>query len=157
MTEAQTAIQRQVTVPSPIDRAFSVFTERFGDFKPPEHNMLGAPIAETVFEPRVGGNIVDRAADGTECRWARILAYEPPHRVVFSWGHEGSAELPPGTSVVEVRLTAAGSGTRVVIEHRDLPARREGGHGRGWRMFLDRLAIAAAGGVVRDPAPPCRS
>ena len=35
---------------------------RFGDFKPPEHNLLGAPVAETVFEPRVGGNIVDRAS-----------------------------------------------------------------------------------------------
>ena len=85
------------------------------------------------------------------------LAVEPPHRVVFSWGHEGSAELPPDSSVVEVRLTAAGSGTRVVIEHRDLPARRAEGHGRGWRLFLGRLAVAAAGGAVRDPAPPCRS
>jgi hypothetical protein len=59
--------------------------DRFGDFKPPEHNMLAAPIAETVFEPRVGGGIVDRAADGRECRWARILAFDPPDRVVFSW------------------------------------------------------------------------
>jgi hypothetical protein len=72
-------------VDAPIERAFSVFTGRFGDFKPPEHNLLGAPIAETVFEPRVGGGIVDRAADGSECRWARILAFDPPDRVVFSW------------------------------------------------------------------------
>ena len=78
-------VRRQIVVDAPIDRAFAVFTERFGDFKPPEHNLLGAPIAETVFEPRVGGNIIDRAVDGSECRWARILAYEPPDRVVFSW------------------------------------------------------------------------
>ena len=51
---------KQIVVEAPIDRAFAVFTERFGDFKPPEHNLLGAPIAETVFEPRVGGNIIDR-------------------------------------------------------------------------------------------------
>ena len=44
-----------------------------------------APIAETVFEPRVGGSIYDRAVDGSECRWARILAFDPPERVVFSW------------------------------------------------------------------------
>ena len=50
--------------------AFTVFTERFGDFKPPEHNLLGAPIVKTTFEPRVGGNIVDRAGDGSECRWS---------------------------------------------------------------------------------------
>ena len=84
MTQTETAVRRHVVVDAAIDRAFSVFTEQFGDFKPPEHNLLSAPIAETVFEPRVGGHIVDRAVDGTECLWARILVYEPPVRVVFS-------------------------------------------------------------------------
>jgi uncharacterized protein YndB with AHSA1/START domain len=83
-TEAAT-VRKRVVVDAPIERAFSVFTGRFGDFKPPEHNLLGAPITETVFEPRVGGGIVDRAEDGSECRWARILAFDPPDRVVFSW------------------------------------------------------------------------
>src|SRR5580692_9720316 len=86
MTQAPAAVVRtQIVVDAPIQRAFSVFTERFGDFKPPEHNLLGAPIAETVFEPHVGGHIYDRAVDGRECRWARVLVYEPPERVVFSW------------------------------------------------------------------------
>ena len=68
MTQTDAAtVRRQVVVDAPIERAFSVFTDRFGDFKPPEHNLLGAPITETVFEPRVGGGIVDRAADGSEC------------------------------------------------------------------------------------------
>src|SRR5215469_1396915 len=86
MTQTKAAtVRKQIVVDAPIERAFTVFTNRFGDFKPPEHNMLGTPIAETVFEPRVGGGIVDRATDGTECRWARILAFDPPDRVVFSW------------------------------------------------------------------------
>ena len=55
--------------------SFTAFTARFGDFKPPEHNLLGVAIAETVFEPRVGGHIYDRGIDGSECRWARVLAY----------------------------------------------------------------------------------
>lgn len=76
MTQAATSavVRRQVVVQAPIKRAFSVFTERFGDFKPPEHNLLGAAIAQTVFEPQVGGHIYDRGVDGSECRWARILA-----------------------------------------------------------------------------------
>src|SRR5882762_2284139 len=78
-------VRREIVVDTPIGRAFAVFVERFGDFKPPEHNLLGAEIAETRFEARVGGHIYDRAADGSECRWARVLAYEPPDRVVFSW------------------------------------------------------------------------
>jgi uncharacterized protein YndB with AHSA1/START domain len=74
-------------------------TERFGDFKPREHNMLRSPIAETVFEPRVGGHIYDRGEDGTECHWARILAFDPPDRVVFSWdiGPTRQVEQDPAT------------------------------------------------------------
>ncbi|MCW2595988.1 MAG: ATPase, partial [Jatrophihabitans sp.] len=75
MTQAAApVVLRQIVVEAPIERAFTVFTERFGDFKPPEHNLLGAAIVETTFEPRVGGHIYDRAADGSECRWARVLA-----------------------------------------------------------------------------------
>ena len=85
MTQTDAAtVRKQVVVDAPIKRAFSVFTDRFGDFKPPEHNLLGAPIAETVFEGRVGGSIVDRAVDGSECRWARILAFDSLDRVAFS-------------------------------------------------------------------------
>ena len=56
MTQAaDVVVRRQIVVQAPIERAFAVFTERFGDFKPPEHNLLGVAIAETVFEPKVGG------------------------------------------------------------------------------------------------------
>ena len=103
-------VRKEIVVDVPIERAFTVFTDRFGDFKPPEHNLLGAPIVTTTFEPRVGGGITDRAADGSECRWARILAFEPPHRVVFSWdiSPQWTIETDPGqTSEVEVRFSAS--------------------------------------------------
>ena len=48
-------VRKQVVVNASAEQAFTVFTERFGDFKPPEHNLLAAAIAETVFEPRAGG------------------------------------------------------------------------------------------------------
>ena len=79
MTETDVGLVRKlIVVEAPIEGAFAVFTARFGDSKPPERNL---PIVETVFEPRVGGSIVDRAVDGSECRRARILAYDPPHQV----------------------------------------------------------------------------
>ena len=60
-----TTVRRQIFVNAPISEAFKVFTERFGDFKPREHNLLKEPIAENIFEPRVGVNIYDRAVDGS--------------------------------------------------------------------------------------------
>ena len=80
-TTAETTVRKQIIVDAPIERAFDVFTARFGDIKTPEHTLLGATIVETTFEPRVGGHIFDRAGDGSECHWARILAYEPPTRI----------------------------------------------------------------------------
>ena len=129
-------VRKQLIVPAPIERAFAVFTERFGDFKPPEHNLLGAPITQTVFEPRVGGNIIDRAVDGSECRWARILAYEPPNRVVFSWdiSPQWRIETDPNlTSEVEVRFfTETPERTRLELEHRHIDR-----HGPGWQAVTE--------------------
>ncbi|BBY03293.1 SRPBCC family protein [Mycobacterium seoulense] len=136
MTQRIPNIAHHVFVNAPIDRAFAVFTERFGDFKPREHNLLAVPIAETVFEPRAGGHIYDRGVDGSVCRWARILTYEPPHRLVFSWDIGPTWQLEPDqskTSEVEVRFTAeSGERTRVDLEHRHLDR-----HGPGWESVAD--------------------
>jgi uncharacterized protein YndB with AHSA1/START domain len=76
----------------------------------------------------------------------RYLEIEPPHRLLISWGHAGSERLPPGASTIEVRLRSVGGGTDVEITHRGLPEPDATGHARGWRHFLDRLAVAGAGG-----------
>lgn len=79
MTRPRTdAIHHHVVVNAPIERAFAVFTTRFGDFKPREHNLLAIPITETVFECHAGGHIYDRGVDGSVCKWARVLVYERP-------------------------------------------------------------------------------
>src|SRR6266496_4404838 len=78
-------VRTEIVVDAPIDRAFRVFTHNFDRIKPREHNMLSVDIAESVFEPREGGRVYDRGVDGSECQWARVLAYEPPARIVFSW------------------------------------------------------------------------
>jgi uncharacterized protein YndB with AHSA1/START domain len=143
MTEADdvATVRRHIVVEVPIDRAFSVFTERFGDFKPPEHNLLAVAIAETVFEPRVGGHIYDRGVDGSECHWARVLAYDPPHRVVFSWDISPNYQIekdPANTSEVEVRFVAeTPQRTRLELEHRNIDR-----HGPGWQ--------GVAGGVADE-------
>jgi uncharacterized protein YndB with AHSA1/START domain len=152
-TEAAiTSVKHSVVVEAPIGRAFKVFTENFGRFKPAEHNLLSVPIAETVFEPRVGGHLYDRGIDGSECRWARVLAYEPPNRVLLSWNISPQWQIetdPNKTSEWEVRFTAeTAHRTRVEIEHRHLERHGEGWQSvrdgvagdRGWPLYLQRFA-----------------
>jgi uncharacterized protein YndB with AHSA1/START domain len=157
MTQTAAAVVRKhIVVEASPDKAFVVFTERLGDFKPPEHNLLAVPIAETVFEPRVGGHIYDRGTDGSECRWARVLAFEPPRRVVFSWDIGPTWQLetePENASEVEVRFIAETSDrTRVELEHRNIDRHGPGwqavadgvGHDQGWPLYLERYAALFA-------------
>jgi uncharacterized protein YndB with AHSA1/START domain len=149
---SETSVRNSIVVEAPIDRAFSVFTDGFGSFKPREHNMLEVEIAETVFESHVGGHIYDRGVDGSECRWGRVLAYEPPNRVLFSWDISPQWQIETDldkTSAVEVRfIPEAPDRTRVELEHRNLDrhgagweGEREGvGGDQGWPLYLNRFA-----------------
>jgi uncharacterized protein YndB with AHSA1/START domain len=142
--QQEASVRTQIVVEAPIERAFRVFTEDFGSFKPPEHNLLGVEIAETVFEPREGGHLYDRAVDGSECRWARVLAYEPPDRVMISWDISPQWQLE-----IEVRFVSeAPERTRVELEHRNLERHGDGWEGvresvggeGGWPLYLQRFA-----------------
>jgi uncharacterized protein YndB with AHSA1/START domain len=158
-TQAQqgASIRTQIVVEAPVERAFRVFTEDFGRFKPPEHNLLDVEIAETVFEPRAGGHLYDRGIDGSECRWARVLAYEPPDRVVISWDINPQWQIETDlekTSEVEVRfISETPERTRVELEHRNLDRHGDGWEGvregvggeGGWPLYLQRFAELLAG------------
>jgi uncharacterized protein YndB with AHSA1/START domain len=137
-TPDDAAVRRQITVNASVESAFAAFVERFGEFKPPEHNLLGADITETRFEPAVGGYIYDCAADGSECRWARVLVYEPPDRVVFSWDISPQWQLEADdtrSSEVEVRFVEeTPQRTRLELEHRHLDR-----HGPGWESLRDGI------------------
>ena len=147
-----TSVRNAVVVNAPVERAFAVFTEQMDRIKPREHNMLQVEIAETVFETQAGGRIFDRGVDGSECQWARVLAYEPPDRVVFSWDISPQWQIesdPEKTSEVEVRFVAESpERTRVVLEHRNIDRHGEGWEGvregvageGGWPLYLERFA-----------------
>ena len=138
-TTEPTTVRTAIEVDAPQQRAFEVFTRDFGAFKPRDHNLLPVPIAETVCEPHVGGHIFDRGTDGTECHWARVLAFEPPHRFVFSWDISPRWQVEADSSrcsEVEVTFTAVSEGrTRVAIDHRHLER-----HGDGWTSVRDGVS-----------------
>jgi len=151
-------VRSEIVVEAPIERAFQVFTQQFDRIKPREHKMLGVDIAESVFEPRAGGRVYDRGVNGSECQWARVLAFEPPDRLVFTWDinpyWQIEADLDK-TSEVEVRFIAEPpTPTRVELEPRNLDrcgnrwqglGEGVGGH-EGWPLYLQRFAAAVAGG-----------
>lgn len=143
MTNVQTAVNTSITVDAPVEHAFAVFTEDMGSWWPKDHHILQAPLARMVFDPRVGGDIYDVSTDGSECHWARVLAYEPPHRIVFSWDISLQWQIatnPAKTSEVEIKFVADGpTRTRVELEHRHIDR-----HGEGWESMRD--SVGSEGG-----------
>lgn len=145
MANAETvdAVEVEVRIAASPETVFDFFTD--------PALMIQWMSGSVDVEPRPGGrfhcDIRDDAVISGE-----YIAVEPPGRVVFSWGWEGEDSVtPPGSSTVEVLLAADGDGTHLRLIHTDLPSQESAGkHGHGWRHYLNRLAIAAAGGDPGD-------
>jgi uncharacterized protein YndB with AHSA1/START domain len=142
-TATGTSVRASIVIDVPAERAFEAFVHEMSSWWNPDHHILEGEVAEMVVEPRVGGNIYDRGTDGSECRWSRVLAYEPPHRFVFSWDISTEWRLETDldkTSEVQIDFIAEGpERTRVELEHRNLDR-----HGDGWENM--RGAVGSPGG-----------
>lgn len=142
-TTAPTSVTISMEVAAPVERAFHVFTAEMASWWNPEHHLIAAPLQEMVVEPRVGGAIYDLGTDGSRCQWARVLAYEPPTRFVFSWdiNLQWQVETDPARcSEVEVTFAPSGdSRTSVTLEHKHLDR-----HGDGWQAM--GAAVGSANG-----------
>ena len=136
---ATTEVSLDIEVEAPIALAFDVFTNQIGTWWDKDHHIIQVPLAEMIFEPYVGGHIIDRGTDGSECRWSRVLAYEPPTRVCFSWDINVRWQLetdPAKTSEIEIAFTELASNrTHVKLTHRHLDR-----HGDGWESMRDAVA-----------------
>jgi uncharacterized protein YndB with AHSA1/START domain len=139
MTDTQTtAVSTSIVVDASPELAFKIYTEDMGSWWPKEHHIIQAPLSHMVFEPKVGGHVYDVGTDGSECPWARVLAYEPPHRIVFTWDISLQWQIetdPAKTSEVEVLFVPGDDGrTRVELEHRHIDR-----HGEGWEGMRDAV------------------
>jgi uncharacterized protein YndB with AHSA1/START domain len=154
---AGTAVRQSIVVQAPQERAFAIFTERMGSWWPLDGYSLGTkPVIDAVVEPRAGGRWYERSEDGSEVDWGRVLAWEPPARVVLAW--QLSADFRPDPTIhteVEVRFSPEGAHrTRVELEHRGFEAygdragemRETYGSDGGWVGLLCAFAAAADGG-----------
>lgn len=132
------------------DHAFMTWTERIATWWPADHTVTGEDDLQVVLEGRVGGRIYERTTTGLEHEWGEVMAWEPPHRLVYLW-HLRRDRVD--ATEVEVRFRPEGDATRVEIEHRGWE--RLGAEGRtwrdrnrvGWSTLLPHFIEAAGGGT----------
>ena len=129
-----------------VEHAFATWTARTSTWWPASHTVAGEPGLAVVLEPHPGGRIYERTRDGREADWGRIVEWEPPHRLVYTW-HLRQDEAD--ATEVEIRFEQrAGGGTTVTIEHRGWerlgargPDRRDANR-RGWAGLLPHYVAA---------------
>jgi uncharacterized protein YndB with AHSA1/START domain len=115
-------VRKSIIVSAPLTHVFTVFTERHDAWWPRDHHIGGRKDFAAVLEPRVGGRWFERGDDGSECNWGRVLAWEPPNRLVLSWDISADWKYDPSVATeIEVKFIAeSGTRTRVELEHRKL-------------------------------------
>lgn len=115
-------VRKSVRVNASAARAFDTFTSGFDRWWPRGHHIGDVPVKEFVLEPREGGRWYERREDGSECQWGKVLAWEPPARLVLAWQLNAKFAYDPELlTTVEVRFIAESTEvTRVELEHRDL-------------------------------------
>ena len=148
---APAAIRKTIEVRAPIDRAFRVFADRMGEGWHKEHSVAqGTTQANVIVEPRAGGRWYETGADGSEHDWGKVLAYEPPHRLLLAWQLNREFTYDPDfETTVEIRFEERGDMTIVHFEHRDLERMGEGAAQQmesmdgGWGFLLDLFKAEA--------------
>ena len=136
-------LRNEFTVGCAPEHAFEVWAERTSLWWPASHSVSGAPEAVT-FEPRTGGRVYERGPSGEEHNWGRVLAWEPPRRLVYSWHLRQDAA---DATEVEITFTASGAGTTVAIVHHGwerLGARGPGLRERNMRAWAGLLPAYVA-------------
>ena len=143
------------TVAVPVARAFEIFTASINTWWPHEYHIGQADVAEVIIEPRVGGRWFERGVDGSECDWGRVLAWEPPNRLLFTWQINGRWQFDPDpdhASEIEALFRPDGPAQTVVeVEHRyfERLVAGEAVHGAingggGWEQLLAGYAKTVA-------------
>jgi uncharacterized protein YndB with AHSA1/START domain len=141
-------------VACPAEHAFSTWTERATTWWPTSHTVSAEDGLAVTFEPRAGGRIVERTSDGQEHEWGRITAWEPPHRLVYTWHLR--VDRADATEVEITFVAVDADRTRVEIEHRGWdrlgaagPERRDRNRG-GWEGLLPHFVAATEGRHIEE-------
>jgi uncharacterized protein YndB with AHSA1/START domain len=151
-TIAVAPVRKQVRVAAPAERAFEIFTAGMGRWWPKGHSIGSSPQQDVIIEPRSGGVWKERGEDGSEVQWGKVLAWEPPSRVLLGWQLNPQWQFDPNLlTELEIRFTPDGEGTLVELEHRMQgygeaaePMRQQMEGPEAWEGLLKLFAEAVA-------------
>ena len=148
--QEETIIQHRITVPLALQAAFTAFAEELGNWWPAAYTWAQDVLETIAIEPQENGRCFERGLHNFECDWGRVLQWQPPHQLAFTWQispRREPAPNPENASEIHLRFEpeADGSGTQILFEHRHLDS-----HGEGWQDYHTALASAPGWSYILD-------
>jgi uncharacterized protein YndB with AHSA1/START domain len=147
-SESPDVVYKTILVRCPIEMAFRVWTEQIDRWWPKSHSRSGDPGILVFLERQVGGRLYERTLDGVEYTWGRVLIWNPPRHLAYSWYLGSSVEQP---TRVDVQFSSTAEGfTRLDITHRgpeligELWVRTNARFAAAWEHVLASYGIACA-------------
>ena len=136
-------VRRETHIAAPPATVFAFLTD--------PAKILSWMGSEATTEAHPGGIYLVKGIGGARAARGQFREVVPVHRLAYSFGWEGSEEVPPGSSLIEIDLLERDGRTLLRMTHSGLPnAAQRARHGEGWAHYIGRLAIAAVGG---NPGP----
>ncbi|HWE45256.1 MAG TPA: SRPBCC family protein [Caulobacteraceae bacterium] len=133
-------VTKSVLVKTTPEHAFETFTANMGRWWPKTHSTASSPQKQVVMEPRDGGRWYEIGEDGGETEWGRVLAWDPPARLLLAWQLTGEWKYDADfVTEVEVKFVPEGDAIRVTLEHRNLER-------YGEKADVTRAALDSEGG-----------
>jgi len=134
-------VRRETQVPAPPATVFAFFTD-------PEKLLRWMGNSATM-EPHPGGIYLLQGVAGKATARGTFKEVVPVHRLVYSFGWEHNADVPVGSSQVEIDLEERDGGTLVRLTHSGLPSEYEREqHEKGWTHYISRLNMVLSGKEV---------
>lgn len=150
-------VSKKVDIPP--EEAFRLFVDQFADWYPRAYTWAGEKLATIEIGSHEGARCFERGPHHFEVDWGRVLAYQPPEQLVFTWQISYNREPipdPAQAGEVEVRFIALDEhqSTKVKLEHRKFEQHGEDGaqyrgalaSAKGWPFILNQFKEFVDGG-----------
>ena len=142
--DSKNVVTKSIIVKRDAVGAFRVWTEQIKVWWPAGHSISGDPRTQVFIESKVGGRFYERASDGAEYDWGRVIIWEPPHYLAYTWYLGSGRKIPTRVDVNFVSIDS--NQTRVEIEHRgpeligELWWRNKSRYNLAWDNVLSKYA-----------------
>jgi uncharacterized protein YndB with AHSA1/START domain len=105
----------------------------------------------STIDAHPGGRLLIRYPEGTQVI-GEVLELATPERIVFTYGYVSGQMIPPGGSLVTIRLAPDPRGTRLELRHDFTEAGVRDEHVQGWRYQLSLFSNIVANDLHGDVA-----